>query len=144
MLVLAGLVVATTADITAGRAFWVVLGTAASTFVAHVFAEIMGDQVRNPDPVTWRQVRHLAAESRPVLTSGLIPAGILLMSSLGLLDPTAAILIAEAVVLLRIAITGVVVARLRAERSSLRLMAIGVGIAVVGLAVSLLKVYLTH
>ncbi len=144
VLVLAGLVVATSGDVTAGRAFWVVIGTAVSTFVAHVFAEIMGDQVRNPEQITARQVLTLARESWPVLTSGLIPAAILLVASFELLDPTVAVLIAEAVVLLRIAGTGVVVARLRDERSSVRLFAIGIGMAVVGAAVSLLKVYLTH
>ena len=52
--------------------------------------------------------------------------------------------LAEAVVLLRIAGTGIVVARLRNERSSLKVILIGVGAAVVGGLVSLLKVYLTH
>ena len=144
VLVLAGLVVATTADVSAGRAFWVVIGTAASTFVAHVFAELMGDQVRSPEEVTWRKIRELARESLPVLTSGLIPAAILLLSAYGLIAPTAAVLIAEGLVLLRIAATGVVVARLRDERSSVRMLGLGIGVALVGVAVSLLKVYLTH
>jgi hypothetical protein len=144
ILVLAGLVVATTDEISAGRAFWVVIGTAASTFVAHVFAELMGDQVRNPEEITWRKVRDLARESLPVLTSGLIPAAILLLSAYGLIEPPVAVLIAEGLVLLRIAGTGVVVARLRNERSSVRVLGLGIGVALVGVAVSLLKVYLTH
>lgn len=144
VLVLTGLVVATTSDVTAGRAFWVVLGTAVSTFIAHVFAEIMGDQVKNPEQITLHQVLELARESWPVLTSGLIPAAILLVSSVELIDPAVAILIAEGVVLLRIAATGIVVARLRDERSSLRLLGIGIAVALVGVAISLTKVYLTH
>ena len=46
--------------------------------------------------------------------------------------------------LIRIAGTGVIVARLRNERSSLRLLLAGVAVAAVGLLISLLKVYLTH
>ena len=144
VLVLAALVVATTAEVTAGRAFWVVLGTAASTFIAHVFAEIMGDQVKHPRQITVRQVLELARESWPVLTSGLIPAAILLVASLELIDPTVAILIAEGVVLVRIAATGIIVARLRDERSSVRLLGIGIAVALVGASISVMKVYLTH
>ena len=46
--------------------------------------------------------------------------------------------------LIRIAGTGVIVARLRNERSSLRLLLAGVAVAAVGLLIGLLKVYLTH
>ena len=46
--------------------------------------------------------------------------------------------------LLRIAGTGVVVARLRNERSSVRIFAAGIGLAVIGAAIGGLKVYLTH
>jgi hypothetical protein len=61
-----------------------------------------------------------------------------------LLDTALALTLAELIVLFRIASTGVVVARLRNERSSLKIIGIGIGAAVVGGLVSLLKVYLTH
>ncbi|MGS0688796.1 hypothetical protein ACVBEQ_27220 [Nakamurella sp. GG22] len=144
VLVLAALAVVSTADVTDGHAFWLVLGTALSTFVAHVFAETMGDQVKHPEPVTARNVLRLARESLPILTSGLLPAVILLAGWWGWLAPDPAVLLADAVVLLRIAGTGIVVARLRNERSSVRIFAIGIGMAVVGAAISGLKVYLTH
>jgi hypothetical protein len=144
VLVLAALAVVSPDDVTTGRAFWVVLGTAVSTFVAHVFAETMGDQVKHPEPITARTVLRLARESFPVLTSGLVPAAILLLGWWGWLEPDPAVLLADVVVLLRIAGTGVVVARLRNERSSVRIFAIGIGMAVLGAAISGLKVYLTH
>lgn len=134
----------TTADVATSQAFWIVLGTAISTFVAHVFAEVMGSQVRSTGPPSWRELLKLARESLPVLTSGVIPAAVLLLGYLGVLSAGPALTIAEAVVLIRIAATGIIVARLRNERSSLRLLLIGVAVAGVGLAVSLLKVYLTH
>jgi hypothetical protein len=79
-----------------------------------------------------------------VLTSGGFPAVILLLGYWDVLSNGVALAISEAVVLIRIAGTGVIVARLRNERSSLRLLLAGVAVAAVGLLISLLKVYLTH
>src|SRR3954469_4519853 len=79
VLVLAALAVVSPADVTTGRGFWLVLGTAVSTYIAHVFAEAMGDQVTHPEPITGRTVLRLARESFPVLTSGVLPAAILLL-----------------------------------------------------------------
>ena len=122
------------------------IGTAVSTFVAHVFAESLGGLVRHPatSPVTARSALLLARESWPVLTSGLLPAAILAVGWLGLIPADPALLLADAVVLLRIAGTGIIVARLRNEPSSLRIILLGVAVAVVAALISLLKVYLTH
>jgi hypothetical protein len=144
ILVLAALVAQSTEDVTTGRALWVVLGTSVSTFVAHVFAEAMGDQVRSDDQPTLRKGLKLARESLPVLTSGYVPAVFLLAGWLTILPDEMSIWLAEAVVLLRIAGTGIIVARLRNERSSFRLICIGVAMAVVCTLISGLKVYLTH
>ena len=46
LLVLAAILSVTDEDVDSNRAFWIVLGTGVSTFVAHVFAEAMGAQVR--------------------------------------------------------------------------------------------------
>jgi len=146
ILVLAALVILTPADIESGRAFWIVIGTAVSTYLAHVFAETLGGLVRHPatSPVTLRSALLLARESWPVLTSGLLPAAILAVGWLEIIPAATSLLLAEAVVLLRIAGTGIVVARLRNEPSSVRIILVGVAVGVVGALISLLKVYLTH
>lgn len=149
LLVLAALVALSGDEVESGKAFWIVLGTAVSTFVAHVFAEGLGASVRNaagPKPVdpTAHDAWVLARESYPILTSGFLPAAIIALGWLEIIPADPAIYIADAVILLRIASTGVIVARLRNEPSSLRIILIGVVVAVVGALVSLLKVYLTH
>jgi hypothetical protein len=144
LLVLAAILSVTEGDVDSNRAFWIVLGTAISTFVAHVFAEAMGAQVRSTARPTLLESLALAKESLPVLTSGGFPAVILLLGYWDVLSNGVALAIAEALVLIRIAGTGVIVARLRNERSSLRLLLAGVAVAAVGLLISLLKVYLTH
>ena len=149
LLVLAALVALSGDEVESGRAFWIVLGTAVSTFVAHVFAEAMGASVRNaagPKPVdpTVRDAWLLARESYPILTSGFLPAAIIALGWLEILSADPALFIAEGVTLLRIASTGIIVARLRNEPSSLRIILIGIAVAVVGALISGLKVYLTH
>ncbi len=144
ILVLAALVSLLNEDVDSGRAFWIVLGTAVSTFLAHAFAEGMGALVRASETLTWANSVKLARESLPVLTSGVIPAGIILLGRLGVLAAGPALTVAEALVLLRIAGTGIVVARLRNERSSLLIILSGIAVALGGALVSVLKVYLTH
>ena len=144
ILVLAAMVALVPADAASSHAVLIVMGTAISTFVAHVFAEAMGAQVRRTESPTAGSVLAGARESFPILTSGVLPSIILLFGLWDLLSTGLALTLAELVVLFRIAGTGVVVARLRNERSSLKIILIGIGAAVVGGLVSLLKVYLTH
>ena len=144
LLVLAAVLSVSEQDVETSRAFWIVLGTAISTFVAHVFAEAMGAQVRSKGSLSVRKTVALMRESLPVLTSGVLPAGILVLGYWEILSADWALWIAEAIVLIRIAGTGIIVARLRNERSSFRLLLVGIVAAVVGLLISLLKVYLTH
>lgn len=146
ILVLAALVTQKSDDVYSGRAFWIVIGTAVSTFLAHVFAEGLGGLTRHPanDPVTWRGAIALARESWPVLTSGLLPAALLVLGWTEIIGAGLSLVLAEAVVLIRIAGTGIIVARLRNEPSSLRIILLGVAVAGVAALISLLKVYLTH
>lgn len=144
ILVLAAMVALVPADTETSRALLIVLGTSVSTFVAHVFAEAMGAQVRITQTPTLSSAWGLAKESFPILTSGVLPSIILLLGWLNVLTDGVALILAEIVVLLRIAGTGVVVARLQNERSSLKLILTGLVAAVVAGLISLLKVYLTH
>jgi hypothetical protein len=149
LLVLAALVALTAEQVESGHGILLVLGTAVSTFIAHVFAEAMGASVRNaaePEPAdpTLHDAWELARESYPILTSGFLPAAIISLGWLEVLPADLSMYFADAVILLRIASTGIIVARLRNEPSSLRIILIGVGVAVAGALVSLLKVYLTH
>ncbi len=124
-------------EVDTGHAMVVVIGTALSTFVAHAFSEYLGgDGSVHP--------RVLLRESIPILTTGLVPTLLLLVSWYGWLDGWVAVLLAELVILGRIASTGMVAARLRDERSPLRILLSGAIVAGVGLLIVLLKVTLTH
>lgn len=121
----------------AGHAIVVVIGTALSTFIAHAFSEYLGgDGSVHP--------RALVRESMPILTTALVPLLLLWLTRVTALPMPRAVVIAEIVLIGRIASTGMVAARLRDEKSHLRIMLAGVLVAAVALGIVVLKVALTH
>lgn len=119
------------------HAMVVVIGTALCTFIAHAFSEYLGGDGSV-------QPRALLRESMPILTTALVPLLLLWLSEVTRLHMTTAVLIAEIVIIGRIASTGMVAARLRNEKSRLRVLLAGVIVAAVAFGIVLLKVALTH
>lgn len=120
------------------RAVWIVLGTTVSTYLAHVVAEGIGHDLEG------REYLHLMRESWPILTSGVAPALILGAGLIGLLPIGLVVVAAPLLVIARLASTGILVARLRGDPWSWRIVLAGVGVAVAGLVVVALKLWLTH
>jgi hypothetical protein len=136
VLVLAAVVQATLGEVT-GRSVVIVLGTAVTTFMAHVFAGVVTS-------TTWsrRTLLHEARDARPILTAGLVPAALLWLALYWLPAPLAVVL-AEVLLIVRIAVTGKVAARLAGEPTSRITAVAGIVIALVALVIVLMKVALT-
>ena len=88
-------------------------------------------------------VRHAARDSGPILTSGIIPAALLLLALFGF-SSSAAVLLAELLLVARIAAVGIVVARLRTEPTSLSTVLAGIALALLALIIVVTKAVLTH
>lgn len=144
VLVLAALVPLSTVDLSSGAAVLIVLGTAISTFLAHLFASTVGASMRVGQRSGWAELRHHVRDAVPVLTSGFVPAALLVLVWLDAASQNVVLVIAELLLILRIGGTGIVAGRLRGERSSLRLLLTGIGLSVVGAVVVAIKVLLTH
>lgn len=71
------------AELRHGHGALLVLGVAAFTYLAHVFAEVIGHNVRSEQPLTRAELWHELRDSLPVLTSGMVPAALLLAGGLG-------------------------------------------------------------
>ncbi|MGS2810903.1 hypothetical protein [Nocardia sp. MW-W600-9] len=122
----------------------VVLGSAVSTFIAHTFAESVGRSVRQDqaDPMAqhWSHLR----DSLPILSSAVLPCAVLAAAAVGWLQPRTAQVLAEVVMLVRIAGIVFVIRRLQGkhpDRSTL------LGAMLLGCAattVVAIKVVLTH
>ncbi|MGY2032684.1 hypothetical protein ACW9HR_22585 [Nocardia gipuzkoensis] len=123
---------------------WVVLGTALSTFVAHAFAEGIGQSVRQSHTLSpqerWADLR----DSLPILSSAVLPCAILATAALGWIDPRTAQLLAEAAMLVRIGGIVFVVDRLHGERPNRWTLLAAVLLVCAATTVVGIKVILTH
>lgn len=112
-----------------------VLATAVSTFLVHIFAGVI------TTTWSWHSVRREARDSAPILTSGVLPAALLLIF-LGV--PPLAVILAELLVIVRIGLIGVVVARLRTEPVNIGTVGAGSALAMLALVIVVTKVVLIH
>jgi hypothetical protein len=136
ILVLAAVVQATFIDLNA-RSVVVVLGTAATTFMAHVFAGVVTSTTWS-----WHTLRREARDSMPILTSGFAPALLLSLALFGL-PALLAVLLAELLLIIRIGTTGMVAARLASEPASKSAVISGVVVALLALGIVVVKVVMT-
>lgn len=142
ILVLAALVPITTSPQYVGIA--IVLGTALSTFIAHVFAESVSQSVRSGEQLTRAEQIEELRDSVPILSSAVMPCLILLTAWFGWLEPRTAHLLAEVAVLVRIGSTIFVVRRLQGHKPNTRTAVAAVGLVLVATIVVIVKVVLTH
>ncbi len=142
ILILAALIPVTTTDENVG--ILVVLGTALSTFVAHVFAEGVGQAVRESKALTSAQRWADLRDSVPILSSAAMPALILAAAAIGWLEPRTAQIAAEVAMLVRIGGIVFVIQRLKGSNPSRWTFLAAVLLTVVATAVVVVKVVLTH
>ena len=150
LLALAAVVVVDPAAVENGSAVLVVLGTTATTFLAHVFAEIVAGHsipeatAHLEEPVRRRVALEELRDAVPIASAGAFPAFFLALGWLDVLDPTWAVVLAGAGPILRMALVEVMITRIRGRRPTLRVLLGGIGIAVVAAAIVAAKVVLTH
>lgn len=128
------------ASVQHGDAALLVIGTAVSTFVAHLLAV----SVAHRRPEDHHLLRASVRDSVPIATSGLLPTLVLLAGWFGWLAPTPAVLVALISVVVRFVFLGSVVSHLDGEESTWKNVLLGVALAVAGLVVAAVKLVLTH
>lgn len=142
ILIIATLLVVETEDVASGWGWELMVGVGAATWVAHLYAEILGNHVRNPDAIQPHEVRKAMADGLPILLASLLPAIALLLGRLGALEPRQALWIAVIVALLQLVAIGALVGVV-SERGSNTFRYAAVA-ALFGLGVVLLLVALGH
>ena len=140
VLVLAVVAATDFASVRNGQAVLLVVGTAVSTFAAHLLAV----SVAHRRPEDEHRLRAAVRDSVPIATSGLLPALVLLAGWLGWLSAAVAIGVAVASIVVRFVLLGSVVSYVEGEQSTWKNLLIGVGLAVAGLVVAGVKLVLTH
>lgn len=141
VLVLAAVVGTSPAAVDSGTAVLLVVGTVLSTFVAHVLAHSIGALSTGGDR---RRVGQALRDATPVLSSGVLPAALLLGTALGWPSELVGQALASAVGLVRIGGVGIVYRRLQADVPLGRAVLVGVAAAALALLAVVLKLALTH
>ncbi|MGV8874398.1 MAG: hypothetical protein ACOH2Q_17835 [Rhodococcus sp. (in: high G+C Gram-positive bacteria)] len=150
ILILAAVAASTSASIEHGTAAVLVLATAGTTFLAHVFADfVAGSQIPEAhDDATDEQRKFKAVEelrdALPILSSGTFPALMLALGWLSVLPAQWAELAAGGVIVVRIASIQIVTQRIRGNPLTFRALLGGLATAAVAALIVLAKVFLGH
>ena len=89
-LVLAALSVIGVSEVSVGHGGELVAGVGVATWIAHLFAEVLGERVRAPQPVGWSKFKRAMADGSPILVASVLPALVLLLGRLDVMSPCAA------------------------------------------------------
>jgi hypothetical protein len=141
LLVLAALSVIGISEVALGHGAELVAGVGLATWLAHVFAELLGGHVRHPEPLRRSEVIRAVVDGSPILASTVLPATVLLFGRLDVITDTAARIGAIVVAILQLFAIGVFVAGVApvppAARWTFAVATAGIGVAVVTLTVLL-------
>ncbi|WP_375425845.1 hypothetical protein [uncultured Friedmanniella sp.] len=140
ILVLAVVAASTPATVRNGEAALLVVGTAVSTFAAHVLALVVTHRTIDEGTSLQESVR----DSVPIATSGLLPTVLLVAGWLDWLSPTVAVGVSLASIVVRFVLLGSVASYLDGEKNTWKNVLIGISLAVAGVVVAAIKLVLTH
>lgn len=150
ILVLAAVAASTSNSIEHGSATVLVLATAATTYLAHVFADLVASSQipeAHGDASAEQRRAETVEELRdavPILSSGTFPAAMLTLGWLSVLPPQWAMLLAGGAVVIRIATIQTVAQRVRGNPLTFRVFLGGLATAAVAALIVLAKVLLGH
>lgn len=143
VLIIVALLVVEADDVASGWGWELVTGVGVATWVAHLFAEVLGNHVRSSTAHEAHEMRRAMIDGLPILLAAVLPAVALVLGRIGVVAPRQALWLAVITALLQLvglgAFVGVVVPD--ESSSSWRYAA---ATAVLGGAVVLLLVALGH
>jgi VIT1/CCC1 family predicted Fe2+/Mn2+ transporter len=124
-----------------GLGWELVTGVGVATWVAHLYAEVVGDHLRYDAPLDRREIAAAAIDGIPIIVAAVLPAVVLLLGRLGILDSRVALWTAVAVAIAQLVALGAFVghATARNGRASWAYAAVtgAIGVAVVALKLAL-------
>jgi hypothetical protein len=142
VLVLASLPLLHVADVASGSGWELVTGVGVATWVAHLFAEVLGEQVRHAaSSLDGTRLRRSMLDGLPILLAAVVPAFVLGLGRLDVLDESVALWIAYAVAVAQLVGVGAFVGM---ALPGARTWVYAIGTGIVGLIVGVAKLVLSH
>jgi hypothetical protein len=111
VLILVSLTLIDADEVRSGVGWELVTGVGLATWIAHFYAEIVGDHLRNPEAHQPHEIRRAMADGSPILLAAVLPAVMLLLGRLEVLAPRTSLWAAVGVALLQLVGLGVFVGR---------------------------------
>lgn len=143
VLVLGALVLLDPGDVASGWGWELLTGVGVATWLAHLYAEIVGDHVRHTTVPGRAEVARAMADGLPILLAAVPPALALLLGRLDVVAPQTALLAAVATGGVQLVGVGVFVGLVVASRERAALLLASLT-AAVGAAVVVIEVGLGH
>jgi hypothetical protein len=143
VLLLAALAAIGVSEIADGQGLEIIAGVGGATWLAHLFAELLGGHLRSPEPLHRHEVARAAIDGSPILVSTILPAVALALGRVGVLEDATARYVAIGLGVAQLAAIGAYVSRTSDVRHAGRWAFAGIT-AAAGLAVVLLSVLLGH
>jgi hypothetical protein len=109
ILVLASLALLDDENVSSGLGWELVTGVGLATWIAHLYAEVVGDHLRHGLRLDWPELRRGMVDGLPILLAAVAPAIVLGLGRLDVLDPGAALWISVAVGFVQLVGVGVLV-----------------------------------
>jgi hypothetical protein len=143
VLVLAALALVDEEDVASGWGWELLTGVGVATWVAHLYAEIVGDHLRHRAAHESTELKRAMIDGAPILVAAVPPAVMLLLGRLDVIAERVAIWIAVGVALFQLVALGTFVGATVSPQGSTKWVYAGVT-AVFGAVVVGLKVVLGH
>lgn len=143
VLVLGVLVFTNPDQVSSGLGWELVTGIGLATWLAHFYAEVVGEHVTSREPLSRREVRVAMADGLPILLAAIPPATILLLGRLTLMEARTALLIADVVAIVQLVGLGTLVGSMP-PRDPARAWLFAFFTVLLGVAVVLLRGVLKH
>lgn len=141
VLVLATLSVVGVSDVALGHGAELIAGVGVATWMAHLFAEILGQHVEHETPRGRNEIAQAAVDGSPILAATVLPAVVLLLGRLDVVSDTTARVAAIVVGVVQLLVIGAVVARVApappAARWTFAAATAAAGLVIVALSVAL-------
>jgi hypothetical protein len=143
VLVLTSLVLIDADEVSSGLGLELVTGVGVATWIAHFYAEVVGDHLRRGATLDSSEIGRAMVDGVPILLAAVPPAIMLLLGRLEVLDERVALWLAVAVALVQLAGVGAIVGSTVSTRTN-GAWSYAAATAAVGFAVVIVKLALGH
>ena len=128
-------------EVSSGLGWELVTGVGVATWVAHLYAEVVGDHLRHGSALDRVEINRAMLDGLPILLAAVLPALVLLLGRLDVLDPRVALWVSVAAAIGQLVAVGAFVGISTDGATPLSYAA---ATAAIGIAVVLLKLVLGH